>query len=100
MAWLVITDDSEDGPAIRADAKAMAEIWDYELANRDKIVAAGSLREDDRMNKTGSLFVLDLETRDEAEAFLAADPATRAGLRGKVMLRWLNLAILDGIVME
>ncbi len=100
MAWLVIADDSVEGPVIRADAEAMAQMWDYELANRDMIAAAGSLREDDRTTKTGSLFILNLETREEAEAFLAADPATQAGLRGKVMLRWLNLAILDGVVKD
>ena len=100
MAWLVIADDSDEGPAIRADGAAMARMWDYELANRDTIVAAGSLREDDRETKNGSLFILNLETRTEAEAFLAADPAMTDGLRGKITLRWLNLAILDAVVQE
>ena len=100
MAWLVIADDSEAGPQIRADAHAMAEMWAYELANQDIILTAGSLREDDKETKTGSVFILDLETRAEAEAFLAADPATKAGLRGPVLLRWLNVAILDSVVQE
>lgn len=100
MVWLVIADDSDDGPAIRADGAAMARMWDYELANRDTIVAAGSLREDDRETKNGSLFILNLETRVQAEAFLAADPAMKDGLRGKITLRWLNLAILDSLVQE
>lgn len=100
MAWLVIADDSAEGPAIRADTEAMDNMWAYELENRPLIAAAGSLREDDGVTKTGSLFILNLETRAEAEAFLAADPATAAGLRGKVTLRWLNLAILDGTVKD
>jgi len=100
MAWLVIADDSDEGPAIPADGEAMAQMWDYELSNRDTIVAAGSLREDDRTTKNGSLFILNFETRAEAKAFLAADPATRDGLRGKVALRWLNLAILNGVVQD
>jgi uncharacterized protein YciI len=100
MAWLVIAEDSDEGPAIRADGAAMGRMWDYELANRETIVAAGSLREDDRETKNGSLFILNLETRAEAEAFLAADPAMTDGLRGKITLRWLNLAILDGAIQE
>ncbi len=98
MAWLVIADDSVDGPKIRADTEVMGQMWDYELAKRVAIVAAGSLRDDDRTTKVGSMFILNLETREEVNAFLAADPATQAGLRGKITVRWLNLAILDGVV--
>ena len=79
MAWLVVRDDNESGPAIRADAQIMDAHWQYELANRDIILVAGSLRDDDGVNKTGSLLVIDVATRAEAEAFFANDPATKAG---------------------
>ncbi len=95
MAWLIISDDNEDGPKIRADQAVMDAHWAYELANRDKILLAGSLREDDGVTKTGSVLLLTLKTREEAEAFFANDPATKAGMRGKTDLRWLNVAILD-----
>jgi len=95
MAWLVVSDDSENGPAIRANAQIMDAHWRYELANRHIILAAGSLREDDGVTKTGSLLVLDVATRAEAEAFLANDPATKAGMRGTVRIRFLNPAILN-----
>lgn len=49
----------------------MAAMWRFELANSAKIVVAGSLREDDKN--------------------------TKAGMRGKVEIRWLNIAILDKI---
>lgn len=97
MAWLVIANDSDTGPDIRADAAVMEAHWQYELANRDRVLIAGSLREDDKMTKNGSILLLDVDTRQEAEAFLANDPATMAGLRGQTEIRWLNVAILDKI---
>ncbi len=98
MAWLVIADDAEGAAAMRGDADLMAAMWRHELAHLDRTVLAGSLREDDRETKTGSVFLLDVETRAEAEAILAADPATAAGMRGRVEMRWLNVAILGGAV--
>jgi len=97
MAWLIVTNDSDAGPDVRADDAIMGAHWQYELANRDTILVAGSLRDDDRVTKNGSVLLLDVETREEAEAFLEGDPATQAGMRGKTEIRWLNVAILDKI---
>ena len=95
MAWLIVSNDNEDGPKIRADSDVMDAHWAYELANRDVILTAGSLRTDDGETKTGSVLLLDLPTRAEAEAFFANDPATKAGMRGETEIRWLNVAILN-----
>ena len=95
MAWLIVSNDNENGPKIRADEAVMDTHWEYELANRDKILVAGSLREDDGITKTGSVLLLNLQTREEAEDFFANDPATKAGMRGQTEVRWLNVAILD-----
>lgn len=95
MAWMIVSHDSERGPQIRADRRVMDAHWQYELSHRHLIVTSGSLREDDGVTKIGSLLVLDVSTRAEAEAIFANDPATLAGLRGETQLRWLNVAILD-----
>lgn len=95
MAWLIVCDDSEEGPALRADNELMAAHWSYELSIKDKVLAAGSLRTDDGVTPTGSLLILDVETRAEAQAMLDADPATKAGLRGKVTIRYWNPAIFN-----
>lgn len=100
MAWLVLSEDSAQGPALRADAGLMAAHWDYEQSIAARILAAGSLRADDGVTKTGSLLILDVATRAEAEALIAADPATRAGLRGRIEIRFWNPAILDGRVLD
>ncbi|HUS56288.1 MAG TPA: YciI family protein [Thermohalobaculum sp.] len=95
MTWTIICDDSPDGPNLRADPALMSAHWAYELSIKDKILAAGSLRTDDGATPNGSLLILDVETRDQALALLNADPATKAGLRGKVTIRYWNQAILD-----
>ena len=96
MAWMIVSEDNEAGPTLRADRAVMEAHWRYELSIRDKILAAGSLRSDDGVTPRGSLLILDVATREEAEALLQADPATKAGLRGKITIRYWNPAILGG----
>ena len=55
MAWLIVSNDNENGPAIRADEVVMDAHWQYELTNTDVILAAGSLRKDDGVTKNGSV---------------------------------------------
>ncbi len=95
MAWLVLSEDSAQGPVLRADAALMQAHWDHERSIAPLILAAGSLRADDGVTRTGSLLILDVATRAEAEAVIAADPATRAGLRGRIEIRFWHPAILD-----
>ncbi len=95
MPWLIVSNDSENGPAIRADKGVMDAHWQYELSIMDRVIAAGSLRTDDGVTPTGSLLILDVETREEAQALVDADPATRAGLRGEISIRNWNWAILN-----
>ena len=73
----------------------MARMWAWELSIKDKVLAAGSLRADDGLGITGSLMVLDVDTREEALAIWANDPATKAGLRQSPVVRFWNPAILN-----
>lgn len=100
MAWMIISEDSETAKGLRADKALMAAHWAYELSIKDKILAAGSLRSDDGQTPVGSLLILDVASKDEALALLAGDPATKAGLRGKVTARYWNRAILDGVAVD
>jgi uncharacterized protein YciI len=95
MPWLVVCNDSADSESIRADKEVMDAHWQYELSVRDRMLAAGSLRTDDGVTPTGSLLILDVETREEAQAIVDADPATKAGLRGEVTIRYWNWAIYN-----
>lgn len=100
MAWLVIAEDGPNGPRLRADRALMAAMWAWELSVKDRVLAAGSLRSDDGATPVGSLMILDVPTRDEALALVAEDPATKAGLRGEVTVRFWNRAILDGVAVD
>ncbi len=49
-------------------------------AFRDKIAMAGPVLADDSETMIGSTFVIEFDTRDEAEAWAAEDPYAKAGL--------------------
>lgn len=100
MPWMIVSDDAPNGPAIRKDRSVMDAHWAYELSIKDKILAAGSLRTDDGVTPIGSLLVLDVPTREDAMAIINADPATKAGLRGKITIKRWNRAILGGVVAD
>jgi len=95
MPWLVVSNDSENSAAIRADRSVMDAHWQYELSIKNLIIAAGSLRTDDAKTPTGSLLILDVDSREEAQALIDGDPATRAGLRGEISIRYWNQAIMN-----
>ena len=95
MAWLIMAEDRADAGVLRADKALMARMWAWELSIKDKVLAAGSLRGDDGITPVGSLMVLDVGSRAEAEAIWATDPATLAGMRQAPVIRFWNPAILD-----
>lgn len=95
MAWMIVSEDSPDAAALRADKALMAAHWAYELSIKDRILAAGSLRSDDGRTPNGSLLIVEVESREAAQALIDADPATVAGLRGRITVRYWNPAILD-----
>jgi len=100
MPWMIVSDDAPGGGAIRADRAVMDAHWAYELSIKEKILCAGSLRSDDGETPIGSLLVLDVATRDEAMAIINGDPATKAGLRGKMVVKRWNKAIFGGVVSD
>lgn len=53
---------------------------DYLDAERDKLIAAGALLAADGATAVGALYLLNLETRQEVDAFIANDPFAVAGL--------------------
>lgn len=100
MPWMIVSEDSSHGPALRRDRALMDAHWAYEQSIKDKILCAGSLRSDDGMTPTGSLLIVDVETREEALALHNADPATKAGLRSNVVVKRWNKAIFGGVVAD
>ena len=56
------------------------------------------MRTDDGATPIGSLLILNVATRAEAQAILDADPATKAGLRRNLTIRRWNVAIFGTVV--
>lgn len=95
MAWLIMAEDRAEAAALRQDGDLMARMWAWELSIKDRVLAAGSLRDDSGRVPVGSLMVLDVASREEALAIWAEDPANRAGMRHPPVVRFWNPAILD-----
>ncbi|GAN46149.1 uncharacterized protein YciI [Methylobacterium sp. PvP062] len=61
-----------------------------------RLLACGAKLNDDGSDAGGGLYVVDVETRAEAEALIQADPFYRIGLFERVEIRRWRKAYLDG----
>ncbi len=87
MPYAIQTKDKPDHGYLRA------ELRDAHLAfleaNKGKLLAAGGLIGDDGTGGLGGILIVDTDDRAEAEAFIAGDPFTKAGLFESVTVtRW------------
>ncbi len=58
-------------------------------ANTSRLLGAGAKLSDDGETMTGTIYIVDVETRGEAEAFVAQDPFTLNGLPERIVAtRW------------
>jgi uncharacterized protein YciI len=94
MPFIIETFDKPDSQAVRQQHRAAhLEFLD---ANKHLLLACGAKLHDDGADLGGGLYVLDVETRQEAEAFILADPFTTAGLFDRyTIVRWRK-AYVDG----
>jgi uncharacterized protein YciI len=87
MPFLIDATDKPDSAELRA--KTRPEHLEFLKASLPKLLAAGAKLSDDGATAFGSAYIVDVETRAEAEAFINADPFTKAGLFGTVNIsRW------------
>ena len=84
MPFAIMALDKPDSGNVRAENRpAHLEHLDRHAA---KLLAGGAVLADDASTPVGSLIVYDSEDRAEVEAFLAADPFTKAGLFASVTI--------------
>jgi uncharacterized protein YciI len=87
MPYAVLTTDKPNSGALRA--KVRDEHLKYLDANLHRLLAAGAVIEDDGTGGKGGVYIVDTDDRKEAEAFIAGDPFSKAGLFEKVTVtRW------------
>jgi hypothetical protein len=86
MQFVIHCHDKPDSGARRA-AQRDAHL-DYLQRHKDIIVARGPLLDDDGVKTIGSVLILDVANKAEAEAFWAGEPFNRAGIYDWTMERW------------
>jgi uncharacterized protein YciI len=85
MLWAVICEDNPNTDAIRDEH--LAPHREYLKNKKDVIVVAGATQTDDGSQSTGSLFLVAVDSRAEAEAFSNGDPFTQNGVFKSVTIK-------------
>jgi uncharacterized protein YciI len=83
--YAIVCFDRPDSHGLR-DAHRAAHA-DFLKANGSKVVFGGPLKNTPDGASTGALIVVDCATREEAEAFIRADPFHRHGVYESVAVR-------------
>ena len=87
MPYAIITQDKPDHLELRNAVRA--EHLDYLVANQHKMLAGGAVLNDDGTGGHSGIIIVDTDDRAEAEAFIANDPFTKAGLFESITVtRW------------
>jgi uncharacterized protein len=84
VPFAIMALDKPGAAAVRADNRP-AHLEHLERS-AGRLLAGGAVLADDGATPVGSLIVFDSEDRAEVDAFLAADPFTKAGLFASVAI--------------
>ena len=95
MPYMIRTYDKPDAAELRAAHRAahLEYLRDYTA----RILAAGGFLNDDGSVGKGGMIVLDTDSRAEAEALVANDPFTLAGVFEKVEIQRWRKVFYNGI---
>ncbi len=94
MAFIIETWDKPGHASMRIQERDVHLA--YLEANKALLLACGAKLQDDGSNAGGGLYVVDLETREEVERFIANDPFALAGLFQRVTITRWRKAYVDG----
>ncbi len=87
MPYAILTRDKPGRGHLRAENRAEHVAWLD--TKKDNMRAAGALIDDDGTGGHGGVLIIDTDDRAAAEAFIAEDPFTKAGLFESVTVtRW------------
>lgn len=95
MPYLIETYDKPDHFELRTAVRD--EHLEYLAENASLLLACGTKIGDDGQGASGGIYVVDLESREEAERFIAADPFYKADLFAEVAITRWRKAYLDGV---
>jgi uncharacterized protein YciI len=94
MPFFIETFDKPDHGHVRQ--RARESHLEYLAANKARLLACGAKLSDDGNSASGGVYLLDVETREEAERFIANDPLLLAELFERVSVTRWRKAYLDG----
>lgn len=94
MPYIIETFDKPNHQHVRQQARPDHLRYLAQVAPR--LIACGAKLNDDGSDAGGGIYTVDVETRAEAEALIAADPFTAAGLFERVEIRRWRKAYVDG----
>ncbi|MCG8544803.1 MAG: YciI family protein [Alphaproteobacteria bacterium] len=85
MLWAITCEDNPNTDAIRAEH--LEPHRDYLKSQKNILVLAGAAQNDEGTEAIGSVFIVHVNSRAEAEAFSNGDPFTQAGVFKSVTIR-------------
>ena len=94
MPWMVETFDKSGCADLRNRLRPTH--LDYLEAHKALLLACGAKLDDAGAQASGGLYLLDVETRQEAQSFIEADPFFQGDLFEKVIVTRWRKAYLDG----
>lgn len=94
MPYMIETFDAPGCAELRS--RLRPEHLDYLEANKALLLACGAKLDDAGQSASGGLYLLAVESRDEAQAFIEADPFFRGKLFERVAVTRWRKAYLDG----
>ena len=87
MPYIIETFDKPHHQAVRQQHRPAH--LEFLAQNAQLLLACGAKLQDDGSDMGGGLYVVDLDTREAAQAFIAADPFYQADLFAEVRItRW------------
>jgi uncharacterized protein len=84
MLWVILCVDNPNTAAIRE--KHLQPHRDYLQSQKPILVLAGATQSDDGTKAIGSLFVVNVDSRDKAKAFSDGDPFTQNGVFSSITI--------------
>jgi uncharacterized protein YciI len=94
MPYLIETWDKPEHQHVRQ--RVRSEHLAFLEARKTRLLACGAKLNDDGSDAGGGVYIIDVESRAEAEAFLADDPFSKAELFQRVSVTRWRKAYLDG----
>lgn len=94
MPYMIETFDKPDTAELRQELRPAH--LDYLAQNRTLLLACGAKLLDDGVTGTGSFYIVDVDAREEAQAFIDGDPFTAGGLFERIVIQRWRKAYLNG----